>query len=153
MDNEYFASINTVSQELGIPAYTLRYWEKQFPTVVRPVAGAGGRRYYRAEMVARLRTIQDLLYNRGLTIAGVKKMIRSGEFSAISDNHTQWAPATRPRTELRPEPRPQSFDPAPRMQSVYDNFMNERPTGATSIDLTKLDIAVDLLHQARELLN
>ena len=152
MDNEYFASINTVSQELGIPAYTLRYWEKQFPTVVRPVAGAGGRRYYRAEMVARLRTIKDLLYNRGLTIAGVKKMIRSGEFSAI-DSNASWTPVPRPRPALRPEPRAQSFDPESRLQSVYDNFMNERPTGATSIDLTKLDIAVDLLHQARELLN
>lgn len=152
MDNEYFASINTVSQELGIPAYTLRYWEKQFPSVVRPVAGAGGRRYYRAEMVARLRTIKDLLYNRGLTIAGVKKMIRSGEFSAI-DSNASWTPVPRPRPALRPEPRPQSFDPESRLQSVYDNFMNERPTGATSIDLTKLDIAVDLLHQARELLN
>lgn len=148
MDNEYFASINSVSQELGIPAYTLRYWEKQFPTVVRPVAGAGGRRYYRAEMVARLRTIKDLLYNRGLTIAGVKKMIRSGEFSAL-DSHASWAPAPRPR----PTPRPQNFDPESRLQSVYDDFMNERPTGAASIDLTKLDIAVDLLHQARELLN
>jgi len=152
MDNEYFASINTVSQELGIPAYTLRYWEKQFPSVVRPVAGAGGRRYYRAEMVARLRTIKDLLYNRGLTIAGVKKMIRSGEFSAI-DSNASWTPVPRPRPALRPEPRPQSFDPESRLQSVYDDFMNERPTGATSIDLTKLDIAVDLLHQARELLN
>ena len=153
MDNEYFASINTVSQELGIPAYTLRYWEKQFPSVVRPVAGAGGRRYYRAEMVARLRTIKDLLYNRGLTIAGVKKMIRSGEFSAI-DSNASWTPVPRPRPALRPELRPQSFDPESRLQSVYDNFMNERPAaGATSIDLTKVDIAVDLLHQARELLN
>lgn len=146
MDSEYFTSINSVSQELGIPAYTLRYWEKQFPTVVRPVAGAGGRRYYRPEMVARLRTIKDLLYNRGLTIAGVKKMIRSGEFSAL-DSHASWAPTP------RPEPRPQNFDPAPRLQSVYDDFMNERPMGAASIDLTKVDIAVDLLHQARELLN
>ena len=116
------------------------------------MAGAGGRRYYRAEMVARLRTIKDLLYNRGLTIAGVKKMIRSGEFSAI-DSNASWTPVPRPRPALRPEPRPQSFNPESRLQSVYDNFMDDRPTGATSIDLTKLDIAVDLLHQARELLN
>ena len=44
MENEYFASINEVSKQLGLPAHTLRYWEKQFPNVVRPVAGAGGRR-------------------------------------------------------------------------------------------------------------
>ena len=147
-----YYNIGEVADQFGVATSVLRYWEKQFPTVVRPVAGAGGRRYYRAEMVARLRTIKDLLYNRGLTIAGVKKMIRSGEFSAI-DSNASWTPVPRPRPALRPEPRPQSFDPAPRLQSVYDNFMNERPAGATSIDLTKLDIAVDLLHQARELLN
>ena len=150
MDSEYFASINSVSQDLGIPAYTLRYWEKQFPTVVRPVAGAGGRRYYRPEMVARLRTIKDLLYNRGFTIAGVKKMIRSGEFSAL-DTHESWTPALRP--EPQPKTHTQSFDPEARLQSVYDDFMNERSTGPASIDFTKVDMAIGLLQQARELLN
>ena len=150
MDSEYFTSINTVSQELGIPAYTLRYWEKQFPTVVRPVAGAGGRRYYRPEMVARLRTIQDLLYNRGLTIAGVKKLIRSGEFSEI-DTHAPWVPAPKPRPEPRPK-RP-AFETLAQMPDVYDDFMDERPLAATSIDLTKVDLAIGLLQQARELLN
>lgn len=80
MENEYFSSINEVSKRLAIPAHTLRYWEKQFPVAIRPTTGAGGRRYYRAETVARLETIKDLLYNRGMTIAGVKKMIRDGEF-------------------------------------------------------------------------
>ena len=151
MNDEYFASINSVSQELGIPAYTLRYWEKQFPTVVRPVAGAGGRRYYRPEMVARLRTIQDLLYNRGLTIAGVKKLIRSGEFSAIDDGHDQWAPAPKPRPDLR-APK-QNFEPLPKLQNPYQDFMPERLSGPVSIDLTKVDAAIGLLNQARELLN
>ena len=149
MDSEYFTSINSVSQELGIPAYTLRYWEKQFPTVVRPVAGAGGRRYYRPEMVARLRTIQDLLYNRGLTIAGVKKMIHSGEFTAIDENSAKWMPSPRPR----PEPRPQTFERPGVVQKSYDDFMDEHITGPASIDLTKVKVAVGLLHQARELLD
>ena len=151
MDKEYFTSINTVSQELGIPAYTLRYWEKQFPTVVRPVAGAGGRRYYRAEMVARLRTIQDLLYNRGLTIAGVKKLIRSGEFSDIETEHTRWTPT--PKSCPKPQIKKQNFESLSNLHNPYDNFTDERLTGATSIDLTKVDSAVGLLQQARELLN
>ncbi|MCQ2571928.1 MAG: MerR family transcriptional regulator, partial [Alphaproteobacteria bacterium] len=78
--NEYFIPINEVSKRLNIPAHTLRYWEKQFPTIIRPTTGAGGRRYYRNETVNRFQTIQDLLYNRGMTIAGVKKMIHNGEF-------------------------------------------------------------------------
>ena len=121
MDKEYFAPINTVSRELGVPTHTLRYWEKQFPTVVRPVAGAGGRRYYRPETIARLKTIQDLLYNRGMTIAGVKKLIRGGEFTA-----TDFTPGA---------------DNAP-----------SRGSSATALDTTKIDLAIGLLNQARELL-
>ncbi len=78
MDNEYFASINEVSKRLSVPAHTLRYWEKQFPVVIKPTTGAGGRRYYRAETVSRLAVIKDLLYTRGMTIAGVKKLLRDG---------------------------------------------------------------------------
>lgn len=80
MENEYFASINEVSTRLSVPAHTLRYWEKQFPTAIRPTTGAGGRRYYRTEMVERLMIIKDLLYTRGMTIAGVKKLFRDGNF-------------------------------------------------------------------------
>ena len=82
MDKEYFVSINEVSKRLDVPAHTLRYWEKQFPTAIRPTTGAGGRRYYRNETVAKLETIKALLYDRGMTIAGVKKMIHDGELVA-----------------------------------------------------------------------
>lgn len=79
-NNEYFSSINDVSKRLEIPAHTLRYWEKQFPVAIKPTTGAGGRRYYRVETVNRLVVIKDLLYNRGMTIAGVKKMLHDGTF-------------------------------------------------------------------------
>ena len=132
MDKEYFASINEVSRELGLPAHTLRYWEKQFPTVVRPIAGAGGRRYYRPETIARLKSIQDLLYNRGMTIAGVKKLIHNGDFSAIN--------FVTPKHEITPGP-------------MYD-IVHENDSGArvSRIDTTKVDLAIGLLNQARELL-
>lgn len=77
-NNEYFSSINDVSKRLNVPAHTLRYWEKQFPVAIRPTTGAGGRRYYRGETVDRLIVIRDLLYTHGLTIAGVKKLLRDG---------------------------------------------------------------------------
>lgn len=80
MNNEYFLSINEVATALDLPAHTLRYWEKQFPVAIKPTTGAGGRRYYRPETVQALQAIKDLLYNRGMTIAGVKKMIKDGDF-------------------------------------------------------------------------
>ena len=132
MDKEYFASINEVSREMGLPAHTLRYWEKQFPTVVRPIAGAGGRRYYRPETVSRLKTIQDLLYNRGMTIAGVKKMIYNGDFLVMNTA----------------EP-----SPTPARQTEYDDIHeNNSAPVASSFDTTKIDLAIGLLTQAREML-
>ena len=85
MDKEYFVSINEVSKRLSVPAHTLRYWEKQFPTAIRPTTGAGGRRYYRPETVTKLETIKALLYDRGMTIAGVKKLIHEGDLPKSAD--------------------------------------------------------------------
>lgn len=77
---EYFIPINEVAKRLDVPAYTLRYWEKQFPGAVRPVTGAGNRRYYRADTVEKIATIKSLLYDKGMTIAGVKKILHNGTF-------------------------------------------------------------------------
>ncbi|MCL2748924.1 MAG: MerR family transcriptional regulator [Alphaproteobacteria bacterium] len=81
--NEPFISINELSKRLDIPAYTLRYWEKQFPTAIKPTTGAGGRRYYRPETIAALEAIKTLLYDRGMTIAGVKKLIKDGKLADL----------------------------------------------------------------------
>lgn len=86
MENkEYFSSINDVSKRLGVPAHTLRYWEKQFPSAIKPTTGAGGRRYYRAETVDKLFIIKDLLYTHGMTIAGVKKMLHDGSLPTATE--------------------------------------------------------------------
>jgi DNA-binding transcriptional MerR regulator len=85
MNGDYFLSINDVSKRLDIPAHTLRYWEKQFPATIKPTTGAGGRRYYRMETVDLLGSIKDLLYDRGMTIAGVKKLIKEGKLPASVD--------------------------------------------------------------------
>ncbi len=102
MDNEYFSSINEVSRRLDVPAHTLRYWEKQFPVAIRPTTGAGGRRYYRSDTVQRLIIIRELLYTRGLTIAGVKKLLRDGDFPSNIDDFSVAAASV-----------PVSFNPVP----------------------------------------
>ena len=79
--NDYFVPINEVAKELGVPAHTLRYWEKQFPGAIRPVTGAGNRRYYRRETIEKLHSIKSLLYTKGMTIAGVKKILHNGTFN------------------------------------------------------------------------
>ena len=84
--NDYFVPINEVSRELDVPAHTLRYWEKQFPGAIRPVTGAGNRRYYRRETIEKLRAIKSLLYDKGMTIIGVKKILHNGTFEVETKN-------------------------------------------------------------------
>jgi len=98
--NEYFASINDVSKRLNVPAHTLRYWEKQFPVAIRPTTGAGGRRYYRTETVAKLIVIRDLLYTHGLTIAGVKKLLRDGNLPSSADELLMNPPVVQDMTNV-----------------------------------------------------
>ena len=124
--NEYFASINEVSKRLSVPAHTLRYWEKQFPVAIRPTTGAGGRRYYRTETVNKLIVIKDLLYTHGMTIAGVKKLLRDGNLPSNTDELLASMPA----------------------QSV--------PTAANvvraTVDASEIDTAIHFLEIAKEIL-
>lgn len=121
--NEYFASINEVSKRLNVPAHTLRYWEKQFPVAIRPTTGAGGRRYYRTETVARLVVIRDLLYTHGMTIAGVKKLLRDGNLPTSADELLASVPTAASPAET-----------------------------ASTVNSADLDLAIKLLENAKSLL-
>ena len=127
MDSEYFLSISEVSKRLSVPAHTLRYWEKQFPVLIRPTTGAGGRRYYRTETFERLVVLKDLLYSRGLTIAGVKKLIRDGD---LPKNLDDLLAASAPSVEAV------VVATSPRAQDHSD----------------EIKFAIDLLQSARDLL-
>ena len=67
-------TIGEVSAELGVKPHILRYWEAQFD-VLTPLKRAGGRRYYRAEDVETLRTIDRLLNREGFTVRGARQFL------------------------------------------------------------------------------
>jgi len=129
-NNEYFVSINEVSKRLGVPAHTLRYWEKQFPVAIRPTTGAGGRRYYRNETVTKLTVIKDLLYTHGMTIAGVKKLLRDGNLPDTTEGLLNSVKNSVPETVVSMPSIPQ----------------------VNSFDSDKIDAALTLLKNARNLL-
>lgn len=60
---------------LGIPASTLRYWEKELPTV-SPRKSQGGTRKYSATDIEELRLVFRLVKEEGHTIDGVKRLLR-----------------------------------------------------------------------------
>lgn len=100
--NEFFIPINEVAKELDVPAHTLRYWEKQFPGSIRPVTGAGNRRYYRRETIEKLRAIKSLLYDKGMTIAGVKKILHNGTFADETNIAKKPVKAGEKKSEITP---------------------------------------------------
>jgi DNA-binding transcriptional MerR regulator len=72
-----YKTIREVSEELNVPQHVLRFWESNFPQV-KPSRMRGSRRYYRAQDIEILRTIKTLLYAKGYTIKGAKKVVREG---------------------------------------------------------------------------
>ena len=68
--------LNLVNDKTNKPAnYTLRFWEKEF-TQIKPTI-LKGRRYYSEKQVNTVKLIKFLLKEKGLTINGVKKVLKS----------------------------------------------------------------------------
>jgi DNA-binding transcriptional MerR regulator len=72
---EAFRTISEVAEELDLPQHVLRFWETRFHQI-KPLKRAGGRRYYRPEDVDLLKGIRLLLYDEGLTIKGVQRLLK-----------------------------------------------------------------------------
>ena len=66
----YYA-ISEVADRLEVKAHVLRYWETQFP-LLRPRKHRSGSRRYTEKDIDLLRTIREMLHERGYTIAGAR---------------------------------------------------------------------------------
>jgi len=72
--NRLYFRIGEVSQLTDTKAYVLRYWESEFPTL-KPVKSRSGHRLYRRQDVETIFEIKRLLYERGFTIEGARKLL------------------------------------------------------------------------------
>ena len=77
-----FRTISEVAQLLDVKPHVLRFWESKFDQI-QPMKRANGRRYYRPEDVALISGIQHLLYEQGLTIKGVQKLIKDDGIASV----------------------------------------------------------------------
>jgi len=69
-------SIQEVSQLTGVPAHTIRFWEKDFNSYLRPAKTPGGQRRYCRRDIEVIRKIKQLRYGQKFTIAGALKEIK-----------------------------------------------------------------------------
>ena len=61
-----------------LPTHTIRYWEKEFKQI-RPIILKGNRRYYDEKNIEILKKVHFLLKEQGMTINGVKKILKNNE--------------------------------------------------------------------------
>ncbi len=72
---EAFRTISEASEILTLPSHVLRFWESKF-NQIKPLKRAGGRRFYRPNDILFILGIKKLLHVDGLTIIGVKRLIK-----------------------------------------------------------------------------
>jgi DNA-binding transcriptional MerR regulator len=126
---EAFRTISEVADALDVPPHVLRFWETRF-TQVKPVKRGGGRRYYRPEDVRLLRGIRGLLYDDGMTIKGVQKILRErgirhviglGTLPADIEVAEEVAPVAAPAPAPVEKPRPAlSARPSVPQRDLFD---------------------------------
>jgi DNA-binding transcriptional MerR regulator len=96
-----FRTIGEMAAELGVKTHILRYWEEHF-LMLRPLKRAGGRRHYRADDVAMLHAIHNLLYKEGYTIKGAAKFLSGG---AIPAHPPMYAAQATPQSATQASPQ------------------------------------------------
>ncbi len=70
-----FYRIGDVSELLGLPQSTIRFWEKEF-SELRPRRNGGGTRMYTPSDIEQLRIIKFLIKDKGLTLEGAREHLR-----------------------------------------------------------------------------
>jgi len=87
-----YKTIGEVAKELDLvdkntgqlQTHTIRFWETQFKEI-KPLIMAGRRRYYSKKNIKLINYIKFLLKDKGLTIKGVKKLLKDNQSQSIDD--------------------------------------------------------------------
>lgn len=73
--DKFYFKIGEVSDIVGVPAYVLRFWEKEFRQI-KPKRTEAGQRMYRRQDVALVLRIKRLLHDRKFTIEGARQHLK-----------------------------------------------------------------------------
>ena len=73
--NKKFYKISDAAAILGIPATTLRYWEKEF-TIIKPRRNAKNIRFYTPADIETIRKVYYLVKEKGLKLDAAQEQIR-----------------------------------------------------------------------------
>lgn len=128
-----FRTISEVAEWLDTPTHVLRFWERKFAQI-KPVKGAGGRRYYRPTDIELISGIKQLLHEDGLTIKGTQKLMREKGVKYIASLGKSFDPdaAAAPEPVAAPAPpppapKPRKIEPVKWQEPVQNAFLFDNP--------------------------
>ena len=81
-EQRLYYSISEVARMFDINESTLRYWEKEFPTI-SPRKNKNGMRLYQQADIESIRMIHHLLKERGMTVAGARQKLKDNKETTI----------------------------------------------------------------------
>ena len=70
-----YLKIGEASKIIGVPASTLRFWEKHFPQI-KPMKNKKGDRFYNAKDMEVLKEIYYLSHSKGVRLSQVSKKVK-----------------------------------------------------------------------------
>ena len=75
-DLKLYYSISEVARMFDVNESLLRYWEKEFPTIITPKKAGGNIRQYRKEDNENIRLVYHLVKEKGMTLQGAKQRLK-----------------------------------------------------------------------------
>jgi DNA-binding transcriptional MerR regulator len=99
-NTKIYHSISEVADMLGVEAYVLRFWEKEFGQL-RPKKNRAGNRVYQQKDIDLLMQIKYLLYDKGFTIEGARNYMKTE--GRASGDHLKAEMAVKLLGEIRTE--------------------------------------------------
>ena len=77
-----YYNIREVAAMVGIPEHTLRFWEKEIPSL-KPKKTTGGARQYIAQDVELVKLIHHLVKDQGLTIKAARERLKTSRKQVV----------------------------------------------------------------------
>ncbi|MEE8417135.1 MAG: MerR family transcriptional regulator [candidate division Zixibacteria bacterium] len=84
LTGKMYYSISEAAAMVGVEAYVLRFWEKEFPQT-KPRKNRAGNRIYKPSDIERVKRIKRLLHDDGYTIEGARNLLKREAGDAGAD--------------------------------------------------------------------
>lgn len=78
-----YYSIGEVADLFGVSETLLRFWEKEFPTVIAPRKAGRNIRQYTKEDIENIRLVYHLVKEKGMTLPGARQMLKGNKAAII----------------------------------------------------------------------